>query len=105
MEELEKKPAKHRVHRFSAETARILLMISQQKLESKFLYLLVVLHRSRQELTTIDSTVRNELQKRGFEVMDHTSMIKKITTSKVFGCLDIRPENVQALGKQFQADL
>jgi len=32
-------------------------------------------------------------------------MIKKITTSRVYGCLDILPEAVLALGKQFQADI
>jgi hypothetical protein len=32
-------------------------------------------------------------------------MIKKITTSKVYGCLDILPEDAQALGQQFQADI
>ena len=84
---------------------RILLMISQQKLNQNFSTCWWSFIDPEQELTTIDSTLQNELQKRGFEVIDHTSMIKKITTSNVFGCLDIRPEDVQTLGKQFQADI
>jgi ribosomal protein S25 len=84
---------------------RILLMVSQQKLDQNFSTCWWSFIDPEKELTTIDSTVRNELQKRGFEVIDHTSMIKKITTSKVYGCLDILPEDVQALGKQFQVDI
>ena len=57
-----------------------------------------------QELTTIDETVRDELQKAGFEVLDHTLMVPK-RTKGVYGCLDIGPEAIQALGAQFQAHI
>jgi hypothetical protein len=80
-------------------------MISQQKLNQNFSTCWWSFIDPEEELTTIDNTVRNDLQKRGFEVIDHTSMIKKITTSKVYGCLDILPEDAQALGQQFQADI
>jgi hypothetical protein len=84
---------------------RILLMVSQQKLDQNFSTCWWSFIDPEQELTTIDNTVRNHLQQRGFEVIDHTSMIKKITTTKVYGCLDILPEDAQALGQQLQADI
>ena len=84
---------------------RILLMVSQQKLDQNFSTCWWSFIDPEQELTTIDNTVRNDLQQRGFEVIDHTSMIKKITTTKVYGCLDILPEDAQALGQQLQADI
>jgi len=84
---------------------RILLMVSQQKLDQNFSTCWWSFIDPEQELTTIDNTVRNKLQQSGFEVIDHTSMIKKITTSKVYGCLDILPEDALELGRQFQADI
>jgi len=73
---------------------RILLMVSQQRLNQNFSTCWWSFIDPEQELTTIDSTVRDSLQKRGFEVVDHTSMIKKITTTRVYGCLDILPEAI-----------
>lgn len=56
-------------------------------------------------LTPIDLALRDELQKQGFEVIDHSRMITQISGSNVFGCLDVAGENLQALGRQFQADV
>lgn len=56
-------------------------------------------------LTPLDHVFRDELQKQGFEVIDHSRMIAQITGSHVFGCLDMDVEDLQALGRQFQADV
>jgi len=87
-----------------AKLPRILLMISQQRLNQDFYTCWWSFIDPEQELTTIDQTVRNELEKAGFEVIDHTLMIPKRTTS-VYGCLDIGPDAIQALGRQFQANI
>jgi len=87
-----------------AKLPRILLMIAQQRLNQDFYTCWWSFIDPEQELTTIDQTVRNELQKAGFEVIDHTLMIPKRTTG-VYGCLDIGPEAIQALGTQFQANI
>jgi hypothetical protein len=87
-----------------AKLPRILLMLSQQRLNQDFYTCWWSFIDPVQELTTIDQTVRNELQKAGFEVIDHTLMIPKRMTG-VYGCLDIGPEAIQALGAQFQANI
>jgi hypothetical protein len=56
-------------------------------------------------LTPLDLVLRDELQKQGFEVIDHTRMISQIAGSNVYGCLDLQPEALQELGRRFQADL
>ena len=56
-------------------------------------------------LTPLDQILRDELQKQGFEVIDHTRMISQITGSHVYGCLDVDVEDLQALCRQFQADM
>jgi hypothetical protein len=83
---------------------RILLMISQQRLNQDFYTCWWSFIDPVKELTTIDQMVRNELQKAGFEVIDHTLMVPKRMTG-VYGCLDIGPEAMQALGAQFQANI
>lgn len=56
-------------------------------------------------LTPPDLAMRDELEKQGFEVIDHSRMILQITGSNVYGCLDPDVEDLQALGRQFQADV
>jgi len=87
-----------------AKLPRILLMISQQRLNQDFYTCWWSFIDPEQELTTIDQTVRNELQKAGFEVIDHTLMTPTRATG-VYGCLDIGPEAIQQLGTQFQANI
>ena len=87
-----------------AKLPRILLMIAQQRLNQDFYTCWWSFIDPEQELTTIDQTVRNELQKAGFEVIDHTLMTPTRATG-VYGCLDIGPEAIQQLGTQFQANI
>jgi len=87
-----------------AKLPRILLMISQQRLDQDFSTCWWSFIDPEQELTTIDQTVMSELEKAGFEVIDHTLMTSKRNTG-VYGCLDIGPEAIQALGAQFQANI
>lgn len=56
-------------------------------------------------LTPLEVVIRDELQKQEFEVIDHSRMISRITGSGVFGCLGMDVEDLQALGRQFQADV
>jgi hypothetical protein len=56
-------------------------------------------------LSTLDLALSDELQKQGFEVVDHSRMITQISGSNVYGCLDVDGEDLQALGRQFQADV
>jgi len=83
---------------------RILLMIAQQKLNQDFYTCWWSFIDPEKELTTIDQTVSDELQKAGFEVIDHTLMIPKRMTG-VYGCLETGTEAVQALGQQFKANI
>jgi hypothetical protein len=57
------------------------------------------------DLTPPDLAMRDELEKQGFEVIDHSRMVLQITGSNVYGCLDLDVEALQSLGRQFQADV
>ena len=83
----------------------ILLMIAQQRLSQDFYTCWWSFIDPETALTPLDQMVRDDLQKQGFEVIDHTYMIQQITSTNVYGCLDIKAEALQAVGKQFQADV
>ncbi len=84
---------------------RILLMISQKRLNQNFYTCWWSFIDPEKELTVIDQVFRMELQKKGFEVIDHTHMLQEKATTNVYGCLDIKSEAIQTLGKQFKADI
>jgi hypothetical protein len=84
---------------------RILLMISQKRLDQNFYTCWWSFIDPEKELTVIDQVFRMELQKKGFEVIDHTHMLQEKATTNVYGCLDIKSEAIQTLGKQFKADI
>ncbi len=85
---------------------RILLMISQKRLNQNFYTCWWSFIDPEKELTVIDQVFKMELQKKGFEVIDHTHMLQEETTNtKVYGCLDIKSDSIQTLGKQFKADI
>ena len=84
---------------------RILLMISQKKLDQNFYTCWWSFIDPEKELTVIDQVMMMELQKKGFEVIDHTPMFQETAMNKVYGCLDIKLEAIQTLGKQFKADI
>lgn len=83
----------------------LLLMIAQQKLNQDFYTCWWSFIDPETSVTPLDEMLRSELQKQGFEVIDHTYMIQQITSTNVYGCLDIKPEALQAVGKQFQTDV
>jgi|GEM_PF-1204897 len=56
-------------------------------------------------LTPLDLTLRDELQKQGFEVIDHSRMAAQISGTNLYGCIGVDGENLRALGRQFQADV
>lgn len=84
---------------------RILLMVTQQRLGQSFYTCWWSFIDPEKELTVIDHVLRNELQKKGFEVMDHTYRVQENTINKVYGCLDVKLESIQTLGTQFKADI
>jgi len=84
---------------------RILLMISQKRLDQNFYTCWWSFIDPEKELTVIDQVFKMELQKKGFEVIDHTHMLQETATTNVYGCLDIKSEAIQILGKQFKADI
>ena len=84
---------------------RILLMISLQRLNQNFYRCWWSFIDPEKELTVIDQVLKMELQKKGFEVVDHTHMLQETTPTKVYGCIDIKPEGIQDLCKQFKADV
>jgi len=84
---------------------RILLMIAQQKLKQNFYTCWWSFIDPEKELTLIDRCLQRELQKKGFEVIDHTYIAQETTINKVYGCLDVKDEAVKSLGKQFNADI
>ena len=80
-------------------------MIAQQKLGQSFFTCWWSFIDPVRELTITDHILRNEIQKRGLEVIDHTYLIQKTTINKVYGCMDVKSEAIQTLGKQFNADI
>jgi len=84
---------------------RILLMISQQRLGQSFYTCWWSFIDPEKELTVVDQVMRDELQKKGFEVMDHTYRVQENTINKVYGCLDVKLDAIQTLGTQFKADI
>ena len=84
---------------------RILLMLSQKRLAQNFYTCWWSFIDPEKELTVIDQVFKMELQKKGFEVIDHTHMLQETAVTKVYGCLDIKSDAIQALGKQFKADI
>jgi len=84
---------------------RILLMITQQRLGKSFYTCWWSFIDPEKELTLIDKVLREELQKEGFEVIDHTYRIQETPISKVYGCLDLKLNAIQTLGTQFKADI
>ena len=84
---------------------RILLMITQQRLGQDFYTCWWSFIDPEKELTLIDQVLREDLQKKGFKVIDHTYRIQETTINKVYGCLDLKLKAIQNLGKQFKADI
>lgn len=84
---------------------RILLMIAKQGLKQNFYTCWWSFIDPEKELTIIDRILKDELQKKGFEVIDHTYLIQETTINKVYGCLDVKVEAITSLGKQFNADI
>ncbi len=84
---------------------RILLMIANQGLKQNFYTCWWSFIDPEKELTIIDQILKDELQKKGFEVIDHTYLIQETTINKVYGCLDVKVEAITSLGKQFNADI
>ena len=84
---------------------RILLMVAQQKLEQSFFTCWWSFIDPVKELTITDKILKNELQKRGLEVIDHTYLIQENPLNKVYGCMDVKSVAIQTLGKQFNADI
>jgi len=84
---------------------RILLMITQQRLGQSFYTCWWSFIDPEKELTLIDQVLREELQKKGFEVIDHTYRLQETPINNVYGCLDLRLKAIQTLGTQFKADI
>lgn len=84
---------------------RILLMIAVQELRQSFYTCWWSFIDPEKELTIVDQTLRDRLQKNGFEVIDHTYVLQETTLNRVYGCLDVKLEAIQALGKQFKAEI
>jgi hypothetical protein len=84
---------------------RILLMIAKQGLKQNFYTCWWSFIDPEKELTIIDQILKDELQKKGFEVIDHTYLIQETTINKVYGCLDVKVEAITSIGKQFNADI
>jgi hypothetical protein len=84
---------------------RILLMLAQQRLKQNFYTCWWSFIDPEKEFTVTDQVLRDELQKKSFEVIDHSRMVKETSINKVYGCLGIKSEAIQALGKQFKADI
>jgi len=84
---------------------RILLMVAQQKLEQSFFTCWWSFIDPVKKLTITDQILRNELQKRGLEVIDHTYLIQETPLNKVYGCMDVKSMAIQTIGKQFNADI
>ena len=80
-------------------------MVAQQKLEQSFFTCWWSFIDPVKKLTITDQILRNELQKRGLEVIDHTYLIQETPLNKVYGCMDVKSEAIQTLGKQFNADI
>lgn len=83
----------------------ILLMIAQRRLNQDFYTCWWSFIDPETALTPLDELVRSDLRQQGFEVIDHTHMIRQIASTNVYGCLDIKADALQAVGKQFQADV
>jgi hypothetical protein len=84
---------------------RILLMIAKQGLKQNFYTCWWSFIDPEKELTIIDQILKDELQKKGFEVIDHTYLTQETTINKVYGCLDVKVEAITSIGKQFNADI
>ncbi len=84
---------------------RILLMISLQRLNQNFYRCWWSFIDPEKEPTVIDQVLKMELQKKGFEVIDHTHMLQETNPTKVYGCIDVKAEGIQDLCKQFKADV
>jgi len=84
---------------------RILLMVAQQKMEQSFFTCWWSFIDPVKKLTITDQILRNELQKRGLEVIDHTYLIQETPLNKVYGCMDVKSMAIQTIGKQFNADI